>query len=92
MSTVPWEVHTKNVTQGLIREVKKLTFHLRRPLTWDRGIKMAGHAKFTVATDVSIYFCDPQSPWQRGLHENSSGLLRQYFPKGTGLAHLSQPL
>lgn len=79
-----------SVAQALIDGVKSLPEQLKRSLTWDRGPEMAAHTRFTIATDVSVYFCDPQSPWQRGSNENTNGLLRQYFPKGTDLSSYSQ--
>jgi transposase, IS30 family len=79
-----------SVVAALTRQVRKLPSELRRSLTWDRGMEMAHHQKFTVATDVKVYFCDPQSPWQRGTNENTNRLLRQYFPKGTDLSAYSQ--
>ena len=81
---------TANVVSALTKQVKKLPAALRRSLTWDRGMELARHKSFTVATDVQVYFCDPQSPWQRGTNENTHGLLRQYFPKGTELSQFSQ--
>jgi len=78
------------VVGALSRQVQKLPQELRRSLTWDRGKEMADHKKFTVATDVQVYFCDPRSPWQRGSNENTNGLLRQYFPRGTDLSVYSQ--
>jgi transposase, IS30 family len=78
------------VVAALGKHVRKLPLRLRRSLTWDRGHEMTEHKKFTVATDVQVYFCDPQSPWQRGSNENTNGLLRQYFPKKTPLAGYSQ--
>ena len=81
---------TGSVVSALSRQVRKLPAELRRSVTWDRGMELAQHKQFTVATDVQVYFCDPQSPWQRGTNENTNGLLRQYFPKGTSLAGYSQ--
>ncbi|WP_081081548.1 IS30 family transposase [Burkholderia stagnalis] len=81
---------TDSVVSALSKQVRKLPVELRRSITWDRGMELAQHKEFTVATDVQVYFCDPQSPWQRGTNENTNGLLRQYFPKGTSLADYSQ--
>ena len=81
---------TEAVVAALSEHVRKLPTTLRRSLTWDRGLEMAKHKEFTVATDVQVYFCDPQSPWQRGSNENTNLLLRQYFPRGTDLAPFSQ--
>jgi len=81
---------TAAVVASLSRQVRKLPASLRRSLTWDRGLEMAKHKSFTVATHVKVYFCDPQSPWQRGSNENTNGLLRQYFPKRTDLSGYSQ--
>ena len=77
---------TATVVVALSRQIRKLPASLRRSLTWDRGLEMAKHKSFTVATKVNVYFCDPQSPWQRGTNENTNGLLRQYFPKKIDLS------
>ncbi len=81
---------TATVVGALSKHVRKLPAELRRSLTWDRGKEMADHKNFTVATKVQVYFCDPRSPWQRGSNENTNGLLRQYFPRGTDLSGYSQ--
>jgi IS30 family transposase len=81
---------TATVVAALSQHVRQLPATLRRSLTWDRGLEMAQHQSFTVATDVKVYFCDPQSPWQRGSNENTNGLLRQYLPKKTDLSGYSQ--
>ena len=81
---------TATVVAALSRQVRKLPAYLRRSLTWDRGLEMAKHKSFTVDTKVQVYFCDPQSPWQRGSNENTNGLLRQYFPKKIDLSGYSQ--
>ncbi len=81
---------TESVIDALVRQVKHLPAGLMSSLTWDRGTELADHKRFTVATNVNVYFCDPQSPWQRGSNENTNGLLRQYFPKGADLTGYSQ--
>lgn len=84
------EKRTEVVVAALIRAVRKLPAALRKSLTWDRGSELSDHARFTVATDVKVYFCDSYSPWQRGSNENTNGLLRQYYLKGTDLSAISQ--
>lgn len=81
---------TASVIDGLTRQVQQLPNQMRKSLTWDRGTELAQHKRFTMATDVQVYFCDPKSPWQRGSNENTNGLLRQYFPKGMNLSGYSQ--
>ena len=81
---------TDTVISALIKQAHKLPSELYKSLTWDRGCEMTNHQKFTLETDIKVYFCDPQSPWQRGSNENTNRLLRQYFPKGTDLSVHSQ--
>ncbi len=81
---------TKTVINALIKHAHKLPRELYKSLTWDRGSEMADHQKFSLATDIDVYFCDPQHPWQRGSNENTNGLLRQYFPKGMDLSKVHQ--
>jgi IS30 family transposase len=81
---------TQSVVKALARRVRTLPRQLKKTLTWDRGTEMAAHRDFTVATDVKVFFCDPQSPWQRGTKENTNLLLRQYFPKATDLSRFTQ--
>ena len=81
---------TETVIKALIKQAHKLPQELYQSLTWDRGTEMADHKRFTLATDIKVYLCDPYHPWQRGTNENTNGLLRQYFPKGTDLSVHSQ--
>ena len=81
---------TKTVIDALIKQAHKLPRELYKSLTWDRGKEMADHERFRLDTDIKVYFCDPQSPWQRGSNENTNGLLRQYFPKGMDLSTIHQ--
>ncbi len=81
---------TETVINALIKQAHKLPRELYKSLTWDRGSEMADHKRFTLATDIKVYFCDPQQPWQRGSNENTNGLLRQYFPKGMDLSDVTQ--
>jgi IS30 family transposase len=77
---------TKTVVSALIKQARKLPTELYKSLTWDRGTEMTGHKRFTLETDIQVYFCDPQCPWQRGSNENTNRLLRDYLPKGTDLS------
>ena len=81
---------TETVINALIKQAHKLSRELYKSLTWDRGKEMADHTRFTLDTKVKVYFCDPQSSWQRGSNENTNGLLRQYFPKGMDLSNVHQ--
>ena len=81
---------THSVIAALINQARKLPDELYKSLTWDRGKELTDHKRFTLATDIDVYFCDPHSPWQRGSNENTNRLLRQYFPKGTDLSRHSQ--
>lgn len=81
---------TETVVAALTQHVQHLPDSLKKTLTWDRGSEMTNHADFTIATDIKVYICDPRSPWQRGSNENTNGLLRQYFPKGFDLTHVTQ--
>ncbi len=86
----PPSKNTETVVNALIKQAKKLPTGLYKSLTGDRGKALADHKRFSLATNINVYFCDPQSPWQRGSNENTNGLLRQYFPKGTDLSVHSQ--
>ena len=79
---------TQTVVQALTQHVQRLPAGVMATLTWDRGLELAAHRTFSIATGVQVYFCDPQSPWQRGTNENTNGLLRQYLPKGDQLLRL----
>jgi IS30 family transposase len=81
---------TTSVVAALAKHIRKLPDELRRSMTWDQGKEMHAHKRFTIATNVQVYFCDPLSPWQRGSNENTNGLLRQYFLRGTDLSRVSQ--
>ena len=81
--------NTQTVISALIKQSKKLPSELYKSLTWDRGKELTDHRQFTLATDIDVYFCDPRSPWQRGTNENTNGLLRQYFPKGSDFSKLT---
>ena len=86
---LPADRTAEAVRDGLIQSLGELPESLRRSLTWDQGAEMSEHRSFRMATDMRVYFCDPGAPWQRGTNENTNGLLRQYFPKGTDLSRHS---
>jgi transposase, IS30 family len=87
---IPYDRTAQRVAALLARKMETLPDFLRNSVTWDQGKEMAEHANFTVKTGIDVYFCDPHAPWQRGSNENTNGLLRQYFPKGTDLAGYTQ--
>jgi IS30 family transposase len=86
MIALPDDHKAETVAAAIAKHITTLPAQLRRSITWDQGSEMAEHVKFTIATDIAVYFCDPHSPWQRGTNENTNGLIRQYFPKGTNLS------
>jgi transposase, IS30 family len=90
LARIPYDRCAERVALILSQRIGGLPEQLQRSLTWDQGVEMAGHAAFTVATNVPVFFCDPHSPWQRGSNENTNGLLRQYLPKGTDLSCYTQ--
>ena len=87
---LPKDHTAETVAEALAGAITALPAQLRRSLTWDQGKEMAEHARFSVATGVPVYFCDPHSPWQRGSNENTNGLLRQYFPRSTDFRAVTQ--
>ena len=86
---LPADHGAEAVRDAIVTQINTLPAALRRSLTWDQGIELARHTEITIAADLPIYFCDPHSPWQRGINENTNGLLRQYWPKGADLRHLT---